>query len=252
MNQLKDQVTLITGASSGIGAACAHTLAREGAKLILAARRMDRLTKLAQQLKDKYQTQCFVLELDVRDAEKIVQSLYQLPANFQNIDILINSAGLAAGMDNIKDADIEDWDAMIDTNFKGLAYMTRAILPKMLTRNSGYIINVSSVAGRHAYTQGSVYCATKAAVTTFSRALKQECLGSNIRITDIAPGLAETEFSEVRFKGDQEKAKKVYTNITPLSGEDIAEAILFALTRPLHVNIADMVINAKDQGRQLV
>lgn len=252
MVSLKDKVALITGASSGIGAATAHALARAGAKLILAARRIDRLEALAKELKDKYQSACFILELDVKNSEKVAEALYQIPKAFQPIDILINSAGLASGFDLTKDSDIEDWDVMIDTNFKGLIYVTRAILPQMLERNSGYIINISSTAGRHAYSKGSVYCATKAAVTTFSRALKQECIGTDVRITDIAPGMVETEFSEVRFKGDKDQAKKVYETFTPLSSDDIAEAIMFALTRPLHVNVVDMVITAKDQARHLV
>lgn len=252
MIQLHNKTALVTGASSGIGKATAHALARAGAKLILAARRLERLEALAQELKDKYQVPCFILELDVRDSEKVATSLYQLPKAFQPIDILINNAGLAAGLDLVKEANIEDWEAMIDTNIKGLIYVTRAVLPQMLERNSGFIVNISSISGHHAYARGSVYCGTKAFVKSFSRSLKQECLGTNIRITDIAPGAVETEFSEVRFKGDKDKAKKTYEGMTPMTGDDIAEAIIFALSRPAHVNIAEIVINALAQKVQLV
>lgn len=252
MSTLNNKTALITGASSGIGAATAHALAREGAKLILAARRLERLEALAHELKDKYQASCFILELDVRDSETVAQSLYQLPKAFQKVDILINNAGLAAGLDLVKDANIDDWDAMIDTNIKGLIYVTRAVLPQMLEQDSGFIVNISSIAGHVAYPRGSVYCGTKAFVKSFSRGLKQECLGTKIRITDIAPGAVETEFSEVRFKGDKEKAKKTYDGLMPMSGDDIAEAVMFALTRPEHVNITEMVICARDQKVQLV
>jgi 3-hydroxy acid dehydrogenase / malonic semialdehyde reductase len=252
MSQLKNKIALVTGASSGIGAATAHALAREGAKLILTARRLDRLEALAATLKDKYQTPCFILELDVRDSEKIAHGLYQLPKAFQPIDILINNAGLAAGLDFIKDANLDDWEAMIDTNIKGLIYVTRAILPHMLAKNSGHIINISSIAAHYAYPGGSVYCGTKAFVKSFTRSLKQECINTGVKVTDIAPGAVETEFSEVRFKGDQEKAKKVYADLTPMKGEDISDAIIFALTRPSHVSVAEIIINALEQKVQLV
>ena len=252
MVELKNKVALVTGASSGIGAAAARALAQAGTKLILCARRLPRLESFAEALQQEFNATVFILELDVRDSDAVIQSLYQLPSAFQKIDILINSAGLAAGLDLVKDAELSDWEAMIDTNIKGLLYLTRAILPKMLAENQGHIVNISSLAGHRSYPKGVVYCATKAAVKSLSRGLKQECLGSNVRVTDIAPGSVATEFSAVRFKGDLTRAQKVYADLIPLSAADIADSIMFALTRPLHVNIVEMVINAKDQPIQLV
>ncbi len=249
---LQAKTALITGASSGIGAAMAEKLAASGVKVILVARRMGRLDELAKKIQAEYHTPVFVAEVDVRQAEAIPALLHGLPKLFREIDILVNSAGLAVGLDPICEANLADWDQMIDTNLKGLIYTTRAILPLMQARNSGHIINVSSLAGHRAYAGGSVYCATKAAVTSFTRALKLECQEKNIRITDIAPGMVETEFSQVRFKGDADKAQKVYANFTPLSAAEVADAMHYALTRPAHVNIAEMVIVAKDQAMQLV
>ncbi len=249
---LQAKTALITGASSGIGAAIAEKLAASGVKVILVARRLDRLEALAQKIQDQYQTPVFIAEGDMRQSEAMPQILHSLPKLFREIDILVNSAGLAAGLDPIITADIEDWEQMIDTNFKGLVYVTRAVLPLMQARGSGHIINVSSLAGHRAYPGGSVYCATKAAVTSFTRALKLECQGLNIRVTDIAPGMVETEFSAVRFKGDAGLAKKVYANLIPLSAEDVADAMHYALTRPAHMTISEMVIVANDQAIQLV
>ena len=249
---LQAKTALITGASSGIGAAMAEKLAASGVKVILLARRIGRLDELAKKIQTQYQTPVFIAEGDVRHPEAITHILHSLPKLFREIDILVNSAGLAAGLDSIATADIADWEQMIDTNFKGLIYVTRAVLPLMQARGSGHIINVSSLAGHRAYPGGSVYCATKSAVTAFTRALKLECQGMNIRVTDIAPGMVETEFSEVRFKGDSEQAKKVYANLIPLSAEEVADAMHYALTRPAHVTISEMVIVANDQAIQLV
>ncbi len=249
---LQAKTALITGASSGIGAAIAEKLAASGVKVILVARRMGRLDELAKKIQLQYQTPVFIAEADVRQAEAIPALLHSLPKVFRDVDILVNSAGLAAGLDPIHEADLADWDQMIDTNFKGLIYATRAILPLMQVRGSGHIINVSSLAGHRAYAGGSVYCATKAAVTSFTRALKLECQGQNIRVTDIAPGMVETEFSEVRFKGDAAQAKQVYANLIPLSADEVADAMHYALTRPAHVNISEMVIVANAQAIQLV
>lgn len=251
MLSLQNKTALITGASSGIGAETAKALAAQGVKLILMARRQTRLEALAAEIQTRFQTPVFLLEADVQDKEAIAASLHQIPKLFREIDILVNNAGLASGLDPVLNADLEDWDRMIDTNVKGLMYVTRSILPIMHARNSGHIINISSIAGHVAYPGASVYCATKSAVTAFTRALKMECAGQNIRITDIAPGLTETEFSEVRFKGDRERAKKVYENITPLSPADIADAILYALTRPAHVTLSEIVIVANEQKIQL-
>ncbi len=248
---LTHKTVLITGASSGIGRAAAEAFAKEGAKLILLARRIDRLEVLADELKAKYSTQSFIATLDVRDPEGITQVLHELPKMFRDIDILLNNAGLAAGLDKIQDANVDDWEAMIDTNVKGLLYVTRAILPLMLARNSGHIINISSISGHIVYSGGVVYCATKHAVRAISRGIKLDCKGTPIRVTDIGPGAAETEFSMVRFKGDGDRAKKVYEGYQAMEAHDIADAIIFAATRPLHVDIAEIVINATEQAAQL-
>lgn len=251
MTKLTGKTVMITGASSGMGAASAEAFAKEGACLILLARRVDRLEVLAQKLKDQYKILVFIAELDVRDSEGITRVLHELPKAFRDIDVLVNNAGLAAGLDKVQDANVEDWDAMIDTNIKGLFYVTRAILPLMLARNSGHIINISSLAGHLVYAGAAVYCATKAAVKTFSRGLKLDCKGTPIRVTDIAPGAVETEFSMVRFKGDETRAKKVYEGYEAMEASDIADAVIYAATRPLHVNIAEMVITANEQALQL-
>lgn len=248
---LRDKTVLITGASSGIGAAAAEAFAREGAALVLLARRIERLEALASQLKAKYNIPIYIACLDVRQAENVTEVLHTLPKAFREIDILINNAGLAAGLAKVQDADINDWEAMIDTNIKGLLYVTRAILPSMLARNSGHIINVSSISGHLVYSGAAVYCATKAAVRTISRGIKLDCKGSAIRVSDIGPGLVETEFSLVRFKGDIERAKKVYQDIESLKPEDIADAIIFAATRPPYANVAEMVLVANEQQFQL-
>jgi 3-hydroxy acid dehydrogenase/malonic semialdehyde reductase len=247
MISLTHKTALITGASSGIGAATAKVLAAQGAGLVLMARRQDRLDALAAEIQAQFHTPVFTLTADVRDAEAISTALHSLPKAFRDIDILVNNAGLALGLDPIKNAKIEEWDAIIDTNLKGLLYTTRAILPLMLARNSGHIVNITSISAHIAYAGASVYCATKSAVQAFTRALKIECTGTPLRVTDIAPGLVETEFSEVRFHGDKARAKQVYENMTPLCAEDIADAILYAVTRPKHVNVSELVLVANDQ-----
>jgi 3-hydroxy acid dehydrogenase/malonic semialdehyde reductase len=249
---LQAKTALITGASSGIGAAVAEKLAAGGVKVVLVARRIDRLEALAKKLQTQYQASVFIAEADVRQAEAMPGVLHSLPKLFRDIDILVNSAGLAAGLDLVQDADLTDWDQMIDTNFKGLVYATRAVLPFMQARGVGHIVNVSSLAAHRTYPGGSVYCATKAAVQSFTRALKLECQGQNIRVTDIAPGMVETEFSEVRFKGDAERAKQVYADLVPLSAEEVADAVYYAVSRPAHVNISEIVIVANQQAIQLV
>lgn len=251
MSALRDKVVLITGASSGIGAAIAEGFAKEGAKLILLARRLERLEVLAKQLQQEYQTKVYIAMLDVRDPEGITRVLYELPKGFRDIDILVNNAGLAAGADKVQDADIEDWNQMIDTNFKGLLYTTRAVLPLMLARNSGHVINISSISAHLVYSSGAVYCATKAAVRAFSRGIKLDCKGTPIRVSDIGPGAVETEFSMVRFKGDESRAKKVYEGYEAMEASDIAEAVIFVASRPPHVTIAEMVVNSTGQSAQL-
>lgn len=250
--KLHHKIAWVTGASSGIGKACAESLAEAGAKLILTARRRERLAELAEHLKARFGTECFIAQLDVRDAAAVSEVFQKLPPDFQSIDILVNNAGLAVGLDPIKDAKPDDWERMIDTNIKGLMYVTKAVMPEMLARGAGHIINIGSLAGHQAYAGGSVYCATKHAVKALSRAMKLEAAGTLVRVTQIDPGMVETEFSLVRFKGDTERAAKVYANLTALSAQDIADSVLYAATRPAHVNIAELTILATQQPMQLV
>ncbi len=235
---LKDKIVLITGASSGIGAAAAKAFAAEGAKLILAARRKDRLDALAASLG----VPCLTVKMDVTKRAEVEAVINGLPSEWQAIEILINNAGLAKGAAKYQDYSLDDVDAMIDANVKGLLYTTRLVAPGMIARNRGHIINMGSVAGHYAYQNGTVYCASKAAVKSITEALKQDLLGTPVRITSIDPGLVETEFSVVRFNGDAERAAKVYEGIKPMSGDDIAEMMVFAATRPAHININFMVI----------
>jgi 3-hydroxy acid dehydrogenase / malonic semialdehyde reductase len=246
MVSIQNQIVLITGASSGIGAACAKTFAQAGANLIIAARRLDRLETLAKQLQS-FNVQVYPLQLDVCDRSQ-VEIITNLPEPWSQVDILINNAGLSRGLDKLYEGSIQDWEEMIDTNIKGLLYMTRLLVPGMVERDRGQIINIGSIAGHQAYPGGAVYCATKAAVRTLSTGLKMDLLGTAVRVSEIDPGMVETEFSQVRFHGDSERAKKVYENITPLTPEDIAEVVLFCATRPPHVNISELVVLATDQA----
>lgn len=239
---LKNKTILITGASSGIGAACAESFAKASAKLILCARRVEIVAELAQMLKSKYQAEIYVFPLDVRDKSQIKKQLSSLPEAFKNIDILLNNAGLAAGLDAIQEANIQDWEDMIDTNVKGLLYMTREILPQMIAKNTGHIINIGSIAGHTVYPKGVVYCATKHAVKVLSEGLRMDLYGTKIRVSSVDPGAVETEFSVVRFKGDVDRAAKIYEGFMPLHATDIADAVLYCATRPPHVNIADMIV----------
>ncbi len=241
---LQDSVVLITGASSGIGAACAQVFAEQGARLILAARRREKLAELAEALT----VPTHLLKLDVRDRPAVAEALASLPPQWQAIDVLVNNAGLSRGLDKLQEADIQDWEEMIDTNIKGLLYMIRLILPGMLTRQKGQIINIGSIAGLAAYPGGNVYCATKAAVKLITEGLKQDLLGTPIRVTNVEPGLVETEFSIVRFHGDKTRAGKVYQGLTPLTPRDVAEVVVFCTTRPAHVNINEVVLMPVDQA----
>ncbi|MGC9505207.1 SDR family oxidoreductase [Baaleninema sp.] len=248
MGSVKDRIVLITGASSGIGASCAKFFAEAGAKLILAARRFDRLETLAADLHRHHGTDVRLLKLDVRDRQQVAETLAALPENWKDIDILINNAGLSRGLDKLQEGDIDDWEEMIDANVKGLLYVTRAVAPGMVERDGGHIINIGSIAGRHAYPNGNVYCASKAAVRAITQGLKQDLLGSSVRVSEIDPGLVETEFSDVRFHGDRERAKKVYENLTPLTPEDIADIVLFCASRPPHVNISEVLVVPTEQA----
>lgn len=235
------KIALITGASSGIGEATARVLADEGYNLIITGRRDNRLGKLANELIDKKGIDCFPLCFDIRKIEEVEDAFYSLPEDWRNIDILINNAGLAAGLDPIQEAEIEDWDQMIDTNLKGLLYITRIVTPYMVEKKSGIIINVSSIAGKEAYGNGSVYCATKHGVEAITKAMRVDLNSYGIKVGLVSPGAVETEFSVVRLK-DKDANKKVYAGFDPLQAKDIAEAIQFMITRPPHVNIADVYI----------
>lgn len=238
------RTVLITGASSGIGAACALELASEKTyRLLLCARRIDRLDDLCRQIQ-QINPACEVhrFKLDVRNADEVATTLSNLPAEWKNIDVLINNAGLSQGLDPIQTGDIGDWDRMIDTNVKGLLYVTRQVLPMMEGSKNAHIINLGSIAGKEVYPNGNVYCATKHAVDALNKAMRIDLLPKGIKVTAINPGMVETEFSEVRFHGDKQRADAVYEGLTPLSGKDIAELIVFALSRPAHVNINDLLV----------
>lgn len=244
--------TLITGASSGIGEACARRFAREGWRLILTGRRADRLEQLAEELAIEFQTESLVLVFDVRDREETAQALETLPEEWKDIDVLVNNAGLAAGLSPLQEGDVDDWETMIDTNIKGLLYVSRSISPGMVKRGSGHIINIGSVAGREVYPNGAVYSATKHAVDALTKGMRMDLLSHGIKVTQIAPGAAETEFSLVRFKGDKEKAAGVYKGYQPLTGNDIAELCYYVTTLPAHVNINDILIMPMAQAGALV
>lgn len=237
---LEKRIALITGATSGIGEATARLLAGNNFKLILCGRWKDRLQKLATEL--QIHTELTTLSFEVRNQKEVAASIASLPAAWKNIDVLINNAGNAHGLDPIQTGSVDDWDAMIDINVKGLLYVTKAVLPVMTTRNSGHIINIGSIAGKEVYANGNVYCASKFAVDALTKGMRIDLNAHGIKVTAIHPGLVETEFSLVRFKGDQSRSKNVYEGFDPLVGNDIADLILFTLTRPAHVVIADLVV----------
>ncbi|MGG6294846.1 SDR family oxidoreductase [Leptolyngbya sp. AN02str] len=247
MGSLKSQTVLITGASSGIGAACAHACATAGGRLVLAARRRDRLEALATELAATG-AEIHILTLDVRDRAQVATVLESLPEAWSTIDVLINNAGLSRGLDKVHTGSLDDWDEMIDTNVKGVLYVTRSILPKMVQRNHGHIINIGSIAGHQTYPNGNVYCATKAAVRALTEGLKMDLLGTAVRVSTVDPGMVETEFSDVRFHGDRDRAKTVYQGVTPLTAADVADVVLFCATRPAHVNINEIILMPTDQA----
>jgi 3-hydroxy acid dehydrogenase / malonic semialdehyde reductase len=250
VSRLAGQTVLISGASSGIGAACAELLAPLGMRLILLARRIAKLQIVADRCvaAGANLDNLLLIEWDVRQPF----GLDQLPTNWRSIDILINNAGLSRGLTKLPAGEVADWEEMIDTNIKGLLYLTRAITPGMIERGLGHVVNLGSIAGRQTYPAGNVYCATKAAVRAISEGLKIDLLGTPVRVTNIDPGLVETEFSAVRFHGDWEKADQVYQGLTPLTGMDVAETILFALTRPAHVNISDILLMPTAQSSAIL
>ncbi|KTD25116.1 MULTISPECIES: SDR family oxidoreductase [Legionella] len=241
MVNLQNKIVLITGASSGIGQACARLFAKSGAHLILCARRQERIEHLTNDLQAMHGIRCIPIVLDVRDKTKVESALNSLPPEWQKISVLINNAGLALSTDPIQQGSISNWETMIDTNVKGLLYVTRSVLPGMLAREEGHVINIGSIAGQECYPNGNVYCASKHAVRALTKSMRMDLLGTPIRVTEIAPGAVETEFSEVRWN-DKEKAKAFYEDFNPLYAEDIADAVHYCATRPLHVDIAEMTI----------
>ena len=242
-----NKIVLITGATSGIGLACARKFAENGDKLILTGRNEQRLKEICQELTGKG-SEVLTLVFDVRDREKVKQCLDALPAEWQDIDILVNNAGLALGLEPEYEGCFDDWDTMIDTNIKGLLTLTRLIVPKMVQRNSGHVINIGSVAGDAAYAGGNVYCATKAAVKALSDGLRIDVAPTAVRITNLKPGLVETNFSNTRFHGDNDRAATVYKGIKPLTGDDIADVAVYAANAPVHVQIAEVLILATHQA----
>jgi 3-hydroxy acid dehydrogenase / malonic semialdehyde reductase len=249
---LNSSTVLITGASSGIGAACATAFAHEGCRLLLAARRKDRLEAHTPALLAAGAAAVHSFSLDVRNAGSVAHAIGSLPAEWVAIDILVNNAGLSRGLDTVAEGKLEDWDEMIDTNVKGLLYVTRAVVPGMLARGRGHVINLGSTAGHMTYPKGAVYCATKAAEHSITEGLREDVLGTPLRVTTVDPGMVKTEFSNVRFHGDDARAAKVYEGLTPLAPSDVAEAIVWAASRPAHVNIAEILLTPVDQANSLL
>ncbi|MBW4595279.1 MAG: SDR family oxidoreductase [Brasilonema angustatum HA4187-MV1] len=248
MLSIQNQIVLITGASSGIGAACAKVFANAGAKLILAARRLERLQELADEVSKNFTTDIHLVQLDVRDRTAVESAISTLPPSWSEIDILINNAGLSRGLDKLHEGDFQDWEEMIDTNIKGLLYLTRYVVPGMVKRDRGHVVNIGSIAGHQTYPNGNVYCGTKAAVRAISEGFKQDLLGTPIRVSSVDPGMVETEFSDVRFHGDSDRANKVYQGVKPLTPDDVADVVFFCVTRLSHVNINEVVLMPVDQA----
>ncbi len=246
------KLVFITGASSGIGAACATRFAQAGNRLLLAARRLDRLQQVEHELLSAGAPDVRTVVLDVRNHEQVQSVIDALPESWRAIDVLVNNAGLSRGLDKLHEGHIEDWEEMIDTNVKGLLYVTRAVVPGMVRRGRGHVISLGSTAGHMTYPKGAVYCATKAAENSISEGLREDLLGTPVRVTTIDPGMVETDFSKVRFRGDEERAAKVYQGLTPLQPEDVAEAIFWAATQPAHVNIAQILLTSVDQANSLL
>ena len=249
MQKLKDKIVFISGASSGIGKACAEFFAQAGAHLILCARNIEVVREIALDLKERHHVEILAFKLDVRDKAAVSEAIDGLPEEWKKINILINNAGLARGLDKLQEGDSEDWEAMIDTNVKGLLYLTRKILPLMLAYElNGHVINIGSTAGIHAYPGGAVYCATKAAVKFISDGLRMDVVDKPIRVTTVQPGMVETNFSVIRFHGDKEKADNVYEGIKPLTAKDIADIVLYAASAPSHVQICEVTVTPTHQA----
>jgi len=242
------KILLVTGATAGFGEAIAHEFAANQYNIIITGRRQDRLGIVKADLEKKYGVKVLALNFDVRKQEEVKKHLGNLPTEWQSIDVLVNNAGLASGLSSIQEGNVDDWEKMIDTNIKGLLYVTRTIAPLMIQNKKGHIFNIGSVAGKEVYANGNVYCATKHAVDALTKATRIDLLQHGIRVTGICPGMAETEFSVVRYHGDTDKAKNVYKGVDPLQAKDIAELVYFAASRPAHVNISDVVITPTQQA----
>jgi NADP-dependent 3-hydroxy acid dehydrogenase YdfG len=252
MGYLSGKMVLVTGASSGIGRATALAFAREGSRVAVCARRQDRLNDLQNELSEAGAAAVRSFVLDVTKRADVEAALTGLPSDWSGIDVLVNNAGLSRGLTKVYEDDPQNWEEMIDTNIKGLLYVTRTVVPGMVERGRGHVINLGSTAGYITYANGAVYCATKAAEKAISEGLKIDLMGTAVRVTSVDPGMVETEFSEIRFRGDAERASKVYQNITPLQPEDIADAIVWAASRPAHVNIHTVVMTTIDQANSVV
>ena len=249
MGSLSGRTALVTGASSGIGRSCARALAREGARIVAAARRTDLVEELCREISREFTTEAGALTVDVRDRDDVLESIGKLAAEgWGPIDILVNNAGLAAGLERIDDGDFDKWDRMLDTNVRGLLNVSRAVLPGMVARRSGHVVNIGSIAGREIYPSGNVYCATKFAVRALNKAMRVDLCGKGVRVTTVDPGLVRTEFSLVRFDGDGERAETPYEGMTPLSPDDVADAVVWAVTRPSHVNVEEVLLMPSDQA----
>lgn len=252
MESLENKIIFITGSSSGIGKSCAYQFAKEKAKLILSARRLELVNEIADDIKNKFQTEVMTFQLDVKKRKDVENAINNLPTEWKNIDVLINNAGLAKGFAKLHEDNPDNWEEMIDTNIKGLLYVTHAIVPLMVKRKQGHVINIGSIAGRMAYPNGSVYCATKHAVLAINNSLRMDLIDKNIRVSTVDPGMVETDFSNIRFNGDKERAKNVYKGLQPLVAEDIADAVYYCATRPKHVNISEIVITPTAQANAFV
>ena len=245
---LANETIVITGASSGIGRAIAEAVAAAGCRLILAARREDPLLSLAQELSENHGTEIHLLPLDVRDRIAVAETIQTLPADWSAIDVLVNNAGLSRGQDKVQEAEHDDWEEMIDTNIKGLLWISRAVLTGMIQRDKGHLINIGSIAGHQVYPGGSVYCATKHAVGAITQGMRIDLLGTRVRVSIVEPGMVQTDFSLVRFHGDRKRANQVYRQFPPLQAHDVAEVVVFCADRPPHVNINEVIVMPQDQA----
>lgn len=249
---MKNKIIFISGANSGIGKSCAEKFAENGAKLILCSRDIDKLIKVAESINKKYDTEILTYQLDVRDREKVERVISELPKKWQKIDILVNNAGGALGLEKFQDGNMDDWDEMIDSNVKGLLYLSRNIVPLMIRNKRGHVINIGSIAGVAAYPNGAVYCGVKAAVRLISDGLRMDTVDTPVRVTNVQPGLVETNFSVVRFHGDKERAEKVYQGLKALTAEDIADIVFFSASLPEHVQICEVTVTPNSQASATV